>query len=264
MSYQIGPMDPEDRAGHFLEGADAPPRRVAAIFAVVVVMAVFAGGLWFAYTTGVRHSTGGGTVPLIRADGGPTKVKPQNPGGMKIPDRNLSIYNERRPTVERLLPGPEQPMPRPAPPPPKPAVAAAAAPPVAPAVATPPAQAAAPPPPPAAAPRETPAGPAAASSPQAKPASPRPAVAAAPVAAGGVALQLGALRSEAAAHQEWERIKRAHGDLLGKLSAKTVRADLGDKGVFWRIETAPIADRAAAVRLCTQLKQRNIGCLLAR
>jgi hypothetical protein len=257
MSYQIGPMDPEDRAGHFAEDEDLPRRRVTAIFAVVVVMAVFAGGLWFAYSTGSRHASGtGGDVPLIRAATGPTKVKPQNPGGMQIPDRNLSIYNQKRPTVERLLPGPEQPMPRPAPPPPKPAVAAAAPP-------APTAEPAPPLPTPAAAPHEQPAVAAAPSPPQVKPVAARPAAVPGP-AAGGVALQLGSLRSEAAAHQEWERIRRANGDLLGKLSARVLRADLGDKGVFWRIETTPVPDRTAAIRLCTELKQRNIGCLLAR
>ena len=81
---------------------------------------------------------------------------------------------------------------------------------------------------------------------------------------GGTRLQVGSVRSEDAARQEWERIKRKNSDILGSLSATPVRADLGDKGVYYRIQTAPVADPAAAERLCSQLKQRNIGCIIAR
>jgi hypothetical protein len=49
--------------------------------------------------------------------------------------------------------------------------------------------------------------------------------------------------------------------LLGNVSATPVRADLGDKGVFYRLLTAPIAD---ADRICGELKRRNIGCVIAR
>ncbi|MBV8090484.1 MAG: SPOR domain-containing protein [Alphaproteobacteria bacterium] len=80
----------------------------------------------------------------------------------------------------------------------------------------------------------------------------------------GPRLQLGSVRSQDAARQEWDRIKRKNPDLLGSLSATPVRADLGDKGVFYRIQTGPVADAAAAERLCGELKQRNIGCIIAR
>jgi hypothetical protein len=72
------------------------------------------------------------------------------------------------------------------------------------------------------------------------------------------------LRTEDAARQEWERIKRKNSDLLGSLSATPVRADLGDKGVYYRIQTGPLADSAAAERICGELKQRSIGCIIAR
>ena len=57
------------------------------------------------------------------------------------------------------------------------------------------------------------------------------------------------LRSEDAARQEWERIKHKNGDLLGNLSATAIRADLGEKGVYYRIQTGPVADPAAAERI---------------
>src|SRR5437763_6288268 len=88
----------------------------------VTAMAVFAGGLWFAYVQGTRHApmpqaAGDGNVPLIRADQRPIKVKPDQPGGMEVPDRDKLVFGEKTsgPTVERLLPPPERPEPLPVP-----------------------------------------------------------------------------------------------------------------------------------------------------
>src|SRR5207302_11081285 len=88
---------------------------VAGLIALVVI-GVFAGSLWFAYQQGMKRggvATGAVDVPLIRADEHPTKIKPQNPGGMEVPDRDKLIYTQKRATVEHLLPPPEKPMPRP-------------------------------------------------------------------------------------------------------------------------------------------------------
>ncbi|HEX3521490.1 MAG TPA: SPOR domain-containing protein, partial [Stellaceae bacterium] len=78
---------------------------------------------------------------------------------------------------------------------------------------------------------------------------------------GGTRIQLASVRSEEAARQEWDRIRRANPDLLGSVAATPVRADLGEKGVFYRLQTAPIVD---AERVCGELKRRNIGCIIAR
>src|SRR5260370_9695498 len=106
----------EDRAAEFAR----PDRWLPAMLLTVVAMALFAGGLWFAYVQGTRHPAGiapGDAVPVIRADERPTKVKPDQPGGMTIPDQNVSLYNEKPggPPVEKLLPAASHPMPRPAP-----------------------------------------------------------------------------------------------------------------------------------------------------
>src|SRR5436190_19137845 len=104
----------EDRADEY-----APPdRRLPAMLLTLLAMALFAGGLWFAYIQGTRHPAVGAQgskqadgVLLIRADERPTKVKPDQPGGMAIPDQNVSLYNEKPggPSVEKLLPSAEQP-----------------------------------------------------------------------------------------------------------------------------------------------------------
>jgi hypothetical protein len=256
MSYHLGEADPEEHAGLYADPREAlspQPRRLLTIAAGLGVMVLFAGGLWLAYVAGTRHAGGAGAAdaPLIRADARPDKVKPDKPGGLQVPDRNMLIYGEDRNMVEHLLPPPEQPMARPAPPP-----AAAAAPPPEPVAAAP--EADAPPPP-------KPAFVGKAVAPGAIPSARKPEVARAPaVKAGHVRLQLAAVRSEDIARREWDRIKRKNHDLLGNLTASAIRADLGDKGVYYRIQTAPVGDLAAADRICGALKERNVGCIVIR
>ena len=257
MSYQLGSADSDRRAELYTDprGDEARPRfhGLVASLVALVAMGVFAGGLWFAYQQGLKHAgvtTGAADVPLIRADERPTKVKPEHPGGMEVPDRDKLIYTQKRAAVEHLLPPPEKPLPRPTAP-------SAAAPHDAPQ------------------PPLVPAGPGAGNpAPQAQPQQPagKPPAKAEPAAAaaakpptaqktGGTRIQLASVRSEEAARQEWDRIRRANPDLLGSISATPVRADLGEKGVFYRLQTAPIAD---AERVCGELKRRNVGCIIAR
>jgi len=227
MSYQLG-ADSDRHSELFGEPRDqeARPRSRGLVRSLIAVsvMGVFAGALWFAYMQGLRHgnlSSSGADVPLIRADERPTKVKPENPGGMEIPDRDKLIYTQKRAAVEHLLPPPEKPMPRPTASPKTP-------------VKTP----------------SAPAGPA-------KPAAAQET----PTNAHGGRIQLGSVRSEDGARQEWDRIKRTNADLLASISATPIRADLGEKGVFYRIQTGTVAD---AERICSELKRRNVGCIIAR
>ncbi|HEY1298938.1 MAG TPA: SPOR domain-containing protein [Stellaceae bacterium] len=258
MSYHLGPAETEEHAGLYADPREAPapqPRRLLTIAAGLAVMVLFAGGLWLAYIAGTRHAVGssGTDVPLIRADARPDKVKPDKPGGLQIPDRNMLIYGENRNPVEHLLPPPEQPMARPTAPP---SPSAAAAPPPEPVAASP--EAAAPPPP-------KPSSTQKAAAPTAIASGKKPeAVRASPAKSGGVRLQLAAVRSEEVARREWDRIKRKNHDLLGNLTASAIRADLGDKGVYYRIRTAPVGDFAAADRICGALKERNVGCIVIR
>jgi hypothetical protein len=142
MAYDLGQIDPEERTDLYADPRDedyAPrPRQLLRVVVALAVMGAFAGGLWFAYNEGKHHVGGAGDIPLIRADTRPMRVKPENPGGMRIPDRDMLIYGQQRPQVEHLLPPPEQPMARPAPPPPPPPLPAPSAPPVQAAAAVPP------------------------------------------------------------------------------------------------------------------------------
>jgi len=42
------------------------------------------------------------------------------------------------------------------------------------------------------------------------------------------------------------------------------RVDLGEKGVFYRVQAGPLADAAAAERLCAELKERKQGCIVVK
>jgi cell division septation protein DedD len=187
----------------------------------------------------------------------------EQPGGMKVPDQNVSLYNDKPSgaPAEKLLPQPEQPMARPiAPPeitmPAPPSQPNAAAP------ATSPAPANSAPNPTAKAATEAkptaPPKPAAAAATQATPS------AAATSATGKIEVRLASVRTPESAREEWGRLKRENADLLGNLRANAVPVDLGDKGTYYRIQAGPFADAAAAERLCAELKKRNHGCILAR
>jgi cell division septation protein DedD len=264
VSYHLGPIDPDRRTELVDEAREEEterrPRRVLATALALLIVGLFSGGLWFAYVQGTRHTGGGaasGEVPFIRADERPTKVKPEQPGGMEIPDRDKLIYNPTRKVVEHLLAPPEKPMPRPTPPPPTQTEAARSP-------TDMPAPASGTPENPQAAAHTVQPQQQAAATPTKAPQALQGSSRAAAGQAAGTRLQLGSLRSEDAARQEWERIKRKNSDLLGSLSATPVRADLGDKGVYYRIETGPLADPSAAARICGELKQRSIGCIIAR
>lgn len=271
-------------------------RRMITLAVVALVVGGFGAIVLNAYNQG-QKSNGDGVVPLIQADNSPTKVRPDQPGGMDVPNQDKLIYDRLAPgqnapsNVERLLPPPEAPMARPEPPPPPPPAQQAesmlpdVAPP--PPAATPapraPVQQAAPDiqPPPIATQRQptappTPLKPAAPPAPaqQAKPAAPSappanvasvpPPASASPAASGSVRIQLGAVRSHDAAQKEWERLQKANKDLLGKLSLNISQANLGDRGTFYRVQAGPVGDQQAASDLCAKLKARNVSCIIVK
>ncbi|MDB5358772.1 MAG: tonB [Rhodospirillales bacterium] len=278
-------IDPTERPYY---AGEEEPRRSGIIrnILVVCVMLGCAGAIYFAYNKGKQAGVGpGGAVPLIRADQDPTKKKPDDVGG-STPDQDKLVYNPNDPNggkVERLLPPPEQPLPKPVPAPgatdalPVQNIAPVAAPQAAPPTAaigvatnaasqqanttglmTSPAGAKAVPgieiPP------LPPVQPAQAA--QATPGKPVPLAPAATAATGPLRIQIAATKDEASARAEFVRLQKAHADLLGNLSATVVKADLGDKGTFYRIQAGPIADKAQADKLCSQLKPLGIGCIV--
>ena len=273
------------RAGHRLRSV------VTITVAVIAVGAIVAAGLHF---LGGRHAGMG--VPVIKADDRPIKVRPDDRGGMQVPNQDKLIYERMdqtpestEPKVERLLPQaeipkapPRQTMPAAEPmPPPQPPVAAAPQRATAPLPAKP-----GEPPNPKPAPISKVAAQAMTTPPAgyqslqtrgatsdqvitpaqvASAPAPAPAVAAPARAAasGDYVIQLGAVRAQDLAEKEWSRIQKANSDLLGGLHSDIVRVDLAGKGVYWRIRAASLSEQGAR-QMCAELAQRNQGCIVAR
>ncbi len=88
----------------------------------------------------------------------------------------------------------------------------------------------------------------------------------APVAAasGGFHIQLASVLSEQAAQAEWKRVSSKNKDLLGAYKPLITKADLGERGVFFRLRAGPLADKAAADALCASLEEAKVGCIVIK
>jgi hypothetical protein len=277
-----GSDDDED-----VEGSRLPLLIVLAL----LVLAMFGGVVWLAYTQGVAR--GRTETPVLTAANGPAKVAPANGGGADQPYKGFKIYEQPAPPdddtpaaspaaagptaakapAEPAAPPPEkmsapvaqQAAPAPAakiPPPPatKPAIIAATPPP-----APKPSMAAAAP----AKPQPLTVGPATA--PPRSLASPPPpapkaaAVEPAPAAAAGSAvLQIGAYKSQAEADAAWKVYKAKHAALLSGYGPDVQQADLGDKGTWYRLRIAGFPSKDVATALCERLKADQGACFLGK
>ncbi|SLN77235.1 SPOR domain-containing protein [Oceanibacterium hippocampi] len=89
--------------------------KLAAALSLVSAALIIGGGAWLslrqAPDEGVRI-----TPPLVKAEPGPIKVPPEDPGGMDVPNRDKLVFESleggaQPPRIERLLPPPEEPLP---------------------------------------------------------------------------------------------------------------------------------------------------------
>ena len=87
-----------------------------------------------------------------------------------------------------------------------------------------------------------------------------PAVAA---AGGAYVLQIGAYKSQADADAAWKTFTAKH-PMAGGYSEDVRKADLGDKGVWYRLRMGSFADKAAAASFCEKLKANGGNCLVAK
>ncbi len=83
-------------------------------------------------------------------------------------------------------------------------------------------------------------------------------------AASGYRLQLGAFRSESEAKERWQRISSRFSSLLSDKRMAVEKADLNEKGIFYRLHVAPMADKAEADRLCSALSEKKQGCFVVK
>jgi cell division septation protein DedD len=81
-------------------------------------------------------------------------------------------------------------------------------------------------------------------------------------AGGGFMVQVSSQRSEEVALATFKELQRRYPSILGERTPDIQRADLGDRGVYYRVRVGyPTRDEAA--RMCENLKAAGGDCLLA-
>ena len=75
-------------------------------------------------------------------------------------------------------------------------------------------------------------------------------------------VQVGAGRTEEEARFRWARLMGANADLLDAAELYIYKADLGPKGVFYRVQIGGFGTRPAAIGLCERLKTRKVDCFV--
>jgi len=263
-------FDPDDDYHTFSDEEDEEPnrRRPIILISIAVLILVFAGVVFLAYRQGINQGTTG-EPPILRADTTPDKVAPENPGGATVPHQDKTIYDHiggdgaEQENVEHLLPRAEEPV----------EVKQAEAP------ATPDAIEAAPLSPPGEMTPQIPAEPGAPANimPQAaqqtaaipapesaqletaSPPEPTPPVIA--TGTGDYMVQLAALRDEGAALATFKNLQAKFPAELGGFNSDIERADLAEKGIYYRLRAGPM-DRAQAQAICASLSGQGQGCLV--
>jgi cell division septation protein DedD len=264
---------------------------------LVAVAAVLGLGvvLVYAYNKGRQDGTGA-APPIIQAQEGPFKIRPESPGGMKVPNRDKEVFSRLETDapagkVERLLPSPEKPMTPPASPVMSSEELAKMMPSAGSEIPKLPSgsdtsSVLPPPPPPPATASETmskevkklaakpPAAPAA------KPAKKAPTqkrIAAKTPAQKAVSkgkkksstgvyrIQMSSLRSQSSVQKSWASLRKRHRDLLGRLSLSIESTTLsGGRGTYHRMQVGPLASRVQANALCANLKKRKQSCIVVK
>jgi cell division septation protein DedD len=260
-------------------------RTVITFLIVIMAAGAFGALAWYAYQSS-SQPTDIAFLPTIAADNSPTKVKPEEPGGMVVPNMDKTIYdhisgtpsNDNLPKVERLLPSPEEPVDR--------ATLGSQEETPAPTteqtnntVETPLAE--------TPTPQDSANIPPATSTAKAIVITPPPSkegtiksddLTLVPEGtsqrnatdvqksgnAAGIKVQLASVKSEKDAVETWNKLKKTHPELLGKLDYYIERKDLGSKGVFYRLQAGPISGSSEARLLCKKLTDLGQGCLVVK
>lgn len=75
-------------------------------------------------------------------------------------------------------------------------------------------------------------------------------------------VQVGAGRTEEEARFRWARLMGANADLLDAAELYIYKADLGPKGVFYRVQIGGFGTRPSAIGLCERLRTRKVDCFV--
>ena len=235
------------------------------IVITLLVLAAFGGVVWLAYNNGVARGRADVPATMV-AQNTPSEQPAVAPGSGALPAKQIKVYQQQAGSEEytdqQVASAPPAKLTKPVAPPaaisqpaeakpapmvqsppvpetkvatPKPAVVAQAAPPAT-------------------------TKPAAETQAKLTAAPPAKAVAAAPPVTGAYVLQIGAYKSQSDADAAWKAYQNKHGALLSGFSSNVQKADLGDKGVWYRLRAGSFADKDAAGALCDRLKAEGGVC----
>ena len=277
-------LDPPPRpVAHEPDSIPPPPRdsllmrvnrrrgQILTVMVSVAAIASFGSVVWWAHNQDVKAG-GRGLEPLVvQAPATPSRVKPENAGGLVPPNQDKEVFNRIVPGAvptqpEKLLPGPVTPklpangLPTPAVP--KPADGDVAKSPTPLQAATPAAASTASV---AGSPTPAPTAPATTQPASATQSEAGPSIASlidnisGPV--GGWRVQVASVKNEDVAKSTWARLQSAHGDVMANLRMQAVRVDLGEKGVWYRVQAGPL-DEKQAQTVCSALKSRKADCVM--
>lgn len=190
------------------------------------------------YTPGVRDRS---DPPRITADNTPFKVKPEDVGGTQTPNQDKVVFEvmdgnspDKTATPEPL---PEKPITIEAPEP------------IAPQPVKRPVET-----------RPSESRPAAVNRPPVT----RPSVSTTATGNSDWVVQVASTRSQVDADNVWSTIQRKFPSLVSGTYADVKRADLGDKGIYYRTRVAGLADKSAAQSLCASFKAAGQACFVAK
>jgi len=252
-NYQRGIYQPlADKVPFYdLEDKDDPEeeRSRAPLLVVIalVLLAAFVGVVWLSYTQGAERGWQGASLAITEPEG-PVRVAPPevSPAPLGLNGYSEPVSPEQEAKTSALAPQ----------------TAAKAEP--------PPIRLSQPALPPAPAAQASKAEPAAKTSAVAPPTTTKaeaPSVAASAAArravSGAAVLQLGAFDSQELAARAWVAFRARYPSVSRRLSPAVQRADLGAKGIMYRLRVGPFADRAAATNACVQLKAAGAKCFVA-
>ena len=95
---------------------------------------------------------------------------------------------------------------------------------------------------------------------------PEPVIVTPPVSTTGdsqFVVQLASLRSQADADNAWTKIQKSHSAIMPSGSyADIIRASVPNKGIYYRVRLAGMADKSTAKRVCDQLQARKQSCFV--
>lgn len=278
--YDYGPYEDEYRG--FDRGGDEGGRGPVILFLALGVLIIFAGVIWNTYRQGIRPA--GAALPVVTGPEQPYKRVAEAPGGETVPDTDKGYYGlmegeEQAPAIERasiqnrpnirrgsdVLEGGPDPLPpvtasasetepvriadetveqldprQPPAPDVEPVQTAAID--NAPMRLTPPSEAA--------------------RQPSLNVLDPEPMIQSRFSSTGGFQIQLAALRNDAAARDAWARIKGKSPALFEGAQLDIQRADLGARGVFYRLRIGQFETRAIASEVCNDYKAVGGDCMI--